>query len=175
MQYSVVVVIAALFSVSAAQVWLLPSGKDKDLYSNVWGRALQNSNGGVTWNKPVGHGNVFGTLGTNNQGLFGKAGYQGTIFNDARGKLDGQAYGTRVLSPAGDTSHFGGKLNWANENAKASVDISKQIHGKTTVDASGAGVWNVDKNTQLSAGGSLYHGGSGKPDVTVNAQIEHKF
>ncbi|XP_061705279.1 gloverin-like [Cydia pomonella] len=174
MQYSIFVVITALVSVASAQVWLLPDGKDKDLFSNVWGRALRNSNG-VTWNKPVGNGNVFGTLGSNDQGLFGKAGYQGTIFNDARGKMDGQAYGTRVLSPAGDTSNFGGKLNWANENAKASVDISKQIHGKTTVEASGAGVWKVDKNTQLSAGGSLYHGGSGKPDVTVNAQIESKF
>lgn len=63
----------------------------------------------------------------------GKAGYERNIFNDNRGKLDAQAFGTRTLSPYGDSSALGGALKWKNDNAAASFDISKQIHGPTSV------------------------------------------
>nr|XP_032521717.1 gloverin-like [Danaus plexippus plexippus] len=90
----------------------------------------------VTFDKQIGDGKVFGTLGQNDKGLFGKGGYEHQIFNDHRGTLNAQAYGTRVLGPAGDSSHLGGALNWKNPNAAASFDISKQIHGGTSVSTS---------------------------------------
>ncbi|XP_063631915.1 gloverin-like [Cydia splendana] len=167
-------ILVALVCVAMAQVSVPPGYKERYPNYYPWAKNARHARD-VTWDRSVGDGKVFGTLGSTDQGLFGKAGYKETVFNDARGKLDAQAYGSRVLGPAGDSSHFGGKLDWANDNAKAALDISKQIHGKTTVDASGAGVWNLDKNTQFSAGGGVSHTGSGKPDVNVKAQIEHKF
>lgn len=65
--------------------------------------------------------------------LQGKAGYNRNIFDDHRGKLDGTAYGTRVLGANGASSHLGGSLNWQNSNAAANLDISKQIHGPSSV------------------------------------------
>ncbi|XP_013139616.1 PREDICTED: gloverin-like [Papilio polytes] len=132
----------------------------------------------VTWDKQVGKGTVFGTLGNNDQGLFGKGGYKQDIFNDNRGKLQGQAYGTRVLGATGDSSLLGGKLNWNNVNkdANAAIEITKQIHGHTNVDAALSKVWNVDKNTRFSAGGTLNTDiGRGKPDYGVGATFEHNF
>nr|ABG72699.1 gloverin-like protein [Antheraea mylitta] len=129
----------------------------------------------ITWDKNIGNGKVFGTLGQNDDGLFGKAGYKQQFFNDHRGKLEGQAYGTRVLGAAGDSTNFGGRLDWSNKNANAALDVSKQIGGRPNLSATGSGVWNFDKNTRLSAGGSLSTMGRGKPDVGVQAQFQHDF
>ncbi|CAG9568609.1 unnamed protein product [Danaus chrysippus] len=87
-------------------------------------------------------------------GLFGKGGYEHQIFNDHRGTLNAQAYGTRVLGPAGDSSHLGGALNWKNPNAAASFDISKQIHGGTSYQAAAGGRWPVGKNGDFSLQGT---------------------
>ncbi|CAG5052504.1 unnamed protein product [Parnassius apollo] len=132
----------------------------------------------MTWGKQVGKGTVFGTLGNSDQGLYGKGGYKQDIFNDARGKLEGQAYGTRVLGPNGDSSSLGGKLDWNNVNkdARATLEITKQIHGPTNLDASASKVWNFDKNTRLSAGGTVTQElGHGKPDYGVGATFQHDF
>ncbi|CAK1589590.1 unnamed protein product [Parnassius mnemosyne] len=132
----------------------------------------------VKWGKQVGKGTVFGTLGSNDQGLYGKGGYKQDIFNDARGKLEGQAHGTRVLGPNGDTSSFGGKLDWNNVNkdARATIELTKQIHGPTNLDASASKVWNFDKNTRLSAGGTVTQElGHGKPDYGVGATFQHDW
>lgn len=43
------------------------------------------------------------------------------------------------------------------------------------ISAKGAGLWNLDKNTQVSAGGAVSHSGHGKPDVAIEAKVEHKF
>ncbi|CAH2098332.1 unnamed protein product [Euphydryas editha] len=108
----------------------------------------------VTFDKQMGDGRVFGTLGQNNAGLFGKAGYEHQIFNDQRGKLTGQAHGMRVLGPQGGSSHFGGGLNWKNPNAAASFDISKQVHGGTSYQAAAGGRWPVGKNGDFSLQGT---------------------
>ncbi|XP_048007045.1 gloverin-like isoform X2 [Leguminivora glycinivorella] len=129
---STITILVALVCVAMAQVSVPPGYKERYPNHYPWAKNVRHARD-VTWDRSVGNGKVFGTLGSNDQGLFGKGGYKETIFNDARGKLDAQAYGSRVLSPAGDSSHFGGKLDWANDNAKAALDISKQIHGKTTV------------------------------------------
>lgn len=63
----------------------------------------------------------------------GKAGYNREIFNDDRGQLTGQAYGTRVLGPGGDSTNYGGRLDWANKNAQAAIDINRQIGGRSGV------------------------------------------
>ncbi|XP_068624158.1 gloverin-like [Battus philenor] len=139
---------------------------------------LQRTRRDMTWDTKVGKGSVFGTLGSDDQGLFGKGGYKQDIFNDNRGKLEGQAYGKRVLGQTGDSSFFGGKLDWNNVNkdAKATVELTKQIHGPTNVDASLSKVWNFDKNTRLSAGGTFNQDlGKGKPDYGVGAKFQHDF
>ncbi|XP_026497749.2 gloverin-like [Vanessa tameamea] len=116
----------------------------------------------VTYDKKIGDGRVFGTLGQNDNGLFGKGGYEHQFFNDNRGKLDGQMYGSRVLGPDGGSSHFGGGLNWKNPNAAASLDISRQIHGGTSYQAAAGGRWPVGKNGDLSLQGT-YGRAAGMP------------
>ncbi|KAJ0171771.1 hypothetical protein K1T71_012534 [Dendrolimus kikuchii] len=130
----------------------------------------------VSWDTQVGGGKVFGTLGQNDQGLFGKGGYQKEFFNDDRGKLSGQAYGSRVLGPNGDSSSFGGRFDWADQNAKAAIDLNRQIGGRSSIGATGEGVWNFDKNTRLSAGGSVFKEfGHRRPDVGFQAQFEKSW
>ncbi|CAH0403367.1 unnamed protein product [Chilo suppressalis] len=87
----------------------------------------------ITFDRNIDNGRVFGTLGSTDDGLFGRAGVERHIFNDARGRLDAQAHGTRTLGPAGGTSALGGSLNWRNDNANAALDVSKQIGGSTSV------------------------------------------
>nr|BAD51474.1 gloverin-like protein 2 [Bombyx mori] len=130
----------------------------------------------VTWDKQMGGGKVFGTLGQNDDGLFGKAGYNREIFNDDRGKLTGQAYGTRVLGPGGDSTNYGGRLDWANKNAQATIDLNRQIGGRSGMTASGSGVWDLDKNTHFSAGGMVSKEfGHKRPDVGLQAEIRHDW
>ncbi|XP_023937663.2 gloverin [Bicyclus anynana] len=134
----------------------------------------------ITWDTKAGDGKVFGTLGNKDDGsLFGKAGYKQDIFNDDRGKLTGEAYGTRVLGPTGDASLLGGKLNWNNaaKDAAANFELTKQIHGRTGAQADLSKVWNLDKNTRISAGGHVSQAdlGRGKPDYGVGAKFEHFF
>ncbi|KAL4716777.1 hypothetical protein ACJJTC_001933 [Scirpophaga incertulas] len=109
---------------------------------------------GVTVDRTSGNNRVFGSLGSNDNGLFGKAGVDHTIFNDARGKLNAQAHGTRTLGPYGGTSEFGGALNWKNDNAAASFDVSKQIHGPTSWSAAAGGRWPVGKNGNIGLDGT---------------------
>ncbi|CAH2058085.1 unnamed protein product, partial [Iphiclides podalirius] len=108
----------------------------------------------VTIDHKTENGRVFGTLGQNDAGLFGKGGYEHNFFDDHRGRLDGQAYGTRVLGPYGDSSHLGGALNWHDSNAAASLDVSKQIHGPTSINAGAGGSWPVGKNGDFSVLGT---------------------
>ncbi|NP_001093312.1 gloverin-like [Bombyx mandarina] len=130
----------------------------------------------VTWDTRMGGGKVFGTLGQNDDGLFGKAGYNREIFNDDRGQLTGQAYGTRVLGPGGDSTNYGGRLDWANKNAQAAIDINRQIGGRSGMTASGSGVWDLDKNTHISAGGMVSKEfGHRRPDVGLQAEIRHEW
>ncbi|KAJ2944825.1 hypothetical protein O0L34_g1717 [Tuta absoluta] len=99
------------------------------------------------------NGRVFGTLGSNDNGLYGKGGYEHNIFNDHRGNLNGQVTGTRVLGPNGASSHMGGALNWKNDRASASLEASKMIHGPASINAAAGGRWPVGKNGDLSAQG----------------------
>ncbi|XP_068623997.1 gloverin-like [Battus philenor] len=118
------------------------------------GLAQQRHRRDVTFDHKTNNGRVFGTLGQNDAGLFGKGGYEHKFFDDHRGRLDGQAYGTRVLGPNGDSSHLGGALNWKDSNAAASFDISKQIHGPTSMSAGAGGIWPVGKNGDFSLQGT---------------------
>nr|WJG69170.1 gloverin 2 [Dioryctria sylvestrella] len=90
--------------------------------------------GDVTYSHGVSDsGKVFGTLGSRGDALFGKAGYNHNIFDDNRGKLDATGYGAHVISPYGDSNHFGGRVDYTGAHSKASLDVSKQIHGMTSV------------------------------------------
>ncbi|CAH0714945.1 unnamed protein product, partial [Brenthis ino] len=122
----------------------------------VWylGKELARERRDVTLDKQIGDGRVFGTLGQNDAGLFGKGGYEHQFFNDDRGKLNGQVYGTHVLGPAGDSSSFGGALNWKDPHAAASFDISKQVHSGTSYQAAAGGRWPVGKNGDFSLQGT---------------------
>lgn len=66
-----------------------------------------------------------------NQPIFsqGRGGYKADIFNDQRGRFQGQAYGERVLGSADDSSVLGTKFNWnnANDNARAALDVHKEF------------------------------------------------
>ncbi|CAG9792416.1 unnamed protein product [Diatraea saccharalis] len=108
----------------------------------------------VTIDHKTDNGRVFGTLGQNDDGLFGRAGVERNIFNDARGRLDAQAHGTRTIGPMGGSSALGGSLNWRNDNAAASFDVSKQIHGPTSWSAAGGGRWPVGKNGDFGVDGT---------------------
>nr|WJG69169.1 gloverin 1 [Dioryctria sylvestrella] len=175
MNFLVLVSAAVLVSCVHAQVSLPPGYKERYPHYYKFSKKARQTRD-VTWDKNVGNGKVFGTLGNNDQGLFGKGGYKQEIFNDHRGKLEGQAYGTRVLGPNGGSSDFGGRLDWADKNAKAALDVNKQIGGGTHVTGTGSGVWNFDKNTRLSAGGTVSQTlGKGKPDVGFQAQFQKDF
>lgn len=49
--------------------------------------------------------------------------------------MRGEAYGSRVLGATGDNSYLGGKLDWnnVNKNAQATLELNKQIGGRTNV------------------------------------------
>ncbi|KAI5652132.1 gloverin-like protein domain-containing protein [Phthorimaea operculella] len=112
----------------------------------------------VTLDHKVGqNGRVFGTLGSNDNGLYGKGGYEHNIFNDHRGTLNGQVSGTRVLGPYGGSSHVGGALNWKNDRASASLEASKMIHGPTSINAAAGARWPIGRNGDLSAQGFYSH------------------
>ncbi|KAM3963479.1 gloverin-like [Aphomia sociella] len=100
------------------------------------------------------NGRVFGTLGSRSESLFGKAGYQHNVFDDHRGKLDASAYGSRVLSPYGASSNLGGRLDYKNDRAAASLDVSKQIGGFTSYDAAAGGRWPIGRNGDFTMQGT---------------------
>ncbi|XP_028168250.1 gloverin-like [Ostrinia furnacalis] len=110
--------------------------------------------GDLTADHKMDNGRVFGTVGSNDAGLFGKAGYEHNIFDDARGKMDAQAFGTRTLGPYGDSSALGGALKWRDDHAQASFDINKQVHGPTSWTAAGGGHWPVGKNGDFGLEGT---------------------
>ncbi|XP_045762959.1 gloverin-like [Maniola jurtina] len=147
-------ILPAVFLAVAAQEFYAPQVVVVDTYPEWYVQSHPRERRDVTLDRKIGDGRVFGTLGQNDAGLFGKGGYEHQIFNDNRGKLNGQVYGTRVLGAAGDSSHFGGGLNWQNPNAAASLDISRQIHGGTSYQAAAGGKWPVGKNGDFSLQGT---------------------
>nr|AMY60406.1 gloverin [Biston betularia] len=166
--------LAVLIAYAAAQVSVSP---DRELRYKFAKRVSRHPRD-LTWDTSVGNnGKLFGTLGQDGNDLFGKAGYNHQIFDDGRGKLDAQAYGSRVLSPYGDSTKFGGGLNWADQNAKAGLDLSKSIGGHTALKATGEGLWHLNKNSELSAGGfySQPFLGHGKSDYGVQAGYKLRF
>nr|ANS56420.1 gloverin 1 [Bombyx mandarina] len=177
--YSKVLLSAALLVCVNAQVSMPPGYAEKYPITSQFSRSVRHPrdiHDFVTWDKEMGGGKVFGTLGESDQGLFGKGGYNREFFNDDRGKLTGQAYGTRVLGPGGDSTSYGGRLDWANENAKAAIDLNRQIGGSAGIEASASGVWDLGKNTHLSAGGVVSKEfGHRRPDVGLQAQITHEW
>ncbi|KAG6460579.1 hypothetical protein O3G_MSEX012084 [Manduca sexta] len=173
---SIAILFAAVVACACAQVSMPP--QYAQIYPEYYKYSKQVRHPrDVTWDKQVGNnGKVFGTLGQNDQGLFGKGGYQHQFFDDHRGKLTGQGYGSRVLGPYGDSTNFGGRLDWANKNANAALDVTKSIGGRTGLTASGSGVWQLGKNTDLSAGGTLSQTlGHGKPDVGFQGLFQHRW
>ncbi|XP_069355578.1 gloverin-like [Maniola hyperantus] len=149
-------ILPAVFLAVVAQEYYAPQVIVADTYPEWYVQSHPRERRDVTLlDRKIGDdGRVFGTLGQNGAGLFGKGGYEHQIFNDNRGKLNGQVYGTRVLGAAGDSSHLGGGLNWQNPNAAASLDISRQIHGGTSYQAAAGGKWPVGKNGDISLQGT---------------------
>ncbi|CAG4944953.1 unnamed protein product [Parnassius apollo] len=129
----------------------------------------------VTFDHKTDNGRVFGTLGQNDAGLFGKGGYEHNFFDDHRGKLDGQVYGTRVLGPYGDSSHLGGALNWQNSNAAASLEASKQIHGPDSIMAGAGGRWPVGKNGDFSLEGTYGKTSGYKPEYGGRGVFNYRW
>ncbi|XP_034826221.1 gloverin-like [Maniola hyperantus] len=176
---SAVIIGFVLLACVYAQVSQPPHYKEK--YPNTYQFVKQARHPrDVTWDKQVGNGKVFGTLGDKDDGsVYGKAGYKQDFFNDERGKLTGEAYGARVLGPNGDSSFLGGKVNWNNaaKDAEANLELTRQIHGRTGAQADFSKVWNLDKNTRISAGGTVSQAdlGRGRPDYGIGAKFEHFF
>nr|WGJ79125.1 gloverin [Hyphantria cunea] len=130
----------------------------------------------LTWERNAGGGNIFGTLGSTDDSVFGRGGYKQDIFNDHRGHLQGQAYGSRSLGAYGDSTSMGGKLDWSNNNARLGADINKEIGGRSGMTVTGEGQWNLDRNTRFMAGGHVQKTfGHNKPDVGFQAIFEHDF
>lgn len=139
------------------------------------GVSMDPKTGDVTADHKINNGRVFGTLGSNDNGLFGKAGVEKNIFNDHRGRLDGNAYGQRNLSPYGDSSSLGGGLKWQNNNAAASFDVNKQIHGGTSWNAAGGGKWPVGKNGDFGLQGTYSHMPHGIRDYGARGVFNYRF
>nr|XP_049705926.1 gloverin [Helicoverpa armigera] len=173
MQSSILLCLAAFVACTYAQMYV--QEEPMDWYPG-YQKLVSRHPRDLTWSRGVGNGRVFGTLGSTDDSVFGRGGYKQDIFNDHRGHLQGQAYGSRVLSPYGDSSNLGGRLDWSNPNAKAGLDVHKQIGGGSGMKLSGDGVWNFDKNTRLSAGGNLDKTfGHHKPQIGVQAEFQHDF
>ncbi|XP_028168252.1 gloverin-like [Ostrinia furnacalis] len=130
--------------------------------------------GDLTAAHKMDNGRVFGTVGSNDAGLFGKAGYEHNIFDDARGKMDAQAFGTRTLGPYGDSSALGGALKWRDDHAQASFDINKQVHGPTSWTAAGGGRWPVGKNGDFGLEGTYSRMG-GMKDYGGRASYNYRW
>ncbi|KAJ8708411.1 hypothetical protein PYW07_010536 [Mythimna separata] len=132
----------------------------------------------LNWHRNAAGGQIFGTLGSTDDSLYGRGGYRHDIFNNRHGRLQGEGYGTRVLGAGGDSSILGGKLNWnnANENVRAGVDIQKEIGGHSNMRLTGDGVWKLDHNTRFVAGGKVQKQfGHHRPGVGIQGAIEHDF
>ncbi|KAJ8708765.1 hypothetical protein PYW08_010147 [Mythimna loreyi] len=132
----------------------------------------------LNWSRNFAGGQVFGTLGSTDDSLYGRGGYRHDIFNNNHGRLQGEGYGTRVLGAGGDSSILGGKLNWnnANENVRAGLDIQKEIGGHSNMRLTGDGVWKLDHNTRFVAGGNVQKQfGHHRPEVGIQGAIEHDF
>ncbi|XP_049881152.1 gloverin-like [Pectinophora gossypiella] len=143
-----------MVAVAYAQVSMAPGYKEKyPQYYHLSKQARHPRD--VSWDKQVGKGKVFGTLGTNDDGgLFVKARID-DFYAIMRKRL------ASLLSRLRDTT---------------STILSVFADNLSQVAASGSGIWNLDKNTKLSAGGTYQQEiGRGKPDLGVQAEIEHKF
>ncbi|XP_075986200.1 gloverin-like [Anticarsia gemmatalis] len=168
---SITLVIAAVLACAYAQVSIPPGYDGRYPYAKTARHPRD-----LTWERNAGGGKVFGTLGGTDDSLYGRGGYKHDIFNDHRGRLEGQAYGSRVLSPYGDSSNLGGKLNWSNDNARLGADLQKQIGGRTGLTVTGEGSWKLDRNTRFSTGGNLHKTfGHSKPEFGLQGRIEHDF
>ncbi|XP_059056319.1 gloverin-like [Achroia grisella] len=130
--------------------------------------------GDVTYAHGSPNNKVFGTLGSRGENLFGKLGYQHNFINDDRGKLTGTAYGTRVLSPYGNSNHLGGRVDWAGRHTAASLDVSKQLHGPTSIQAAGGAKWPIGRNGEMSLQGT-YNRFGGMQDYGGRLGYIHRF
>ncbi|CAH2268338.1 gloverin-like [Pararge aegeria] len=167
-------ILPAVFLVVVAQEYYEPQ-QVLDTYPEWYVQSHPRERRDVTYIKRTADGRFIGTLGENEAGLFGRGAYQHQIFNDNRGKMDAQVYGTRVLGSAGDSTHLGGALNWQNPNAAASLDISRQIHGGTSYQAAAGGKWPVGKNGDISVQGT-YGRQHGLPhEYGAMANFNYKF
>ncbi|KAJ8708768.1 hypothetical protein PYW08_010150 [Mythimna loreyi] len=179
MQSLLLICVAALVACAHARVYSpkgCVAGHPDSIYCRS--RRLDRQARDTNWQRNVGRGQVFGTLGSTDDAIFGRGGYRQDIFNDHRGRLQGEGYGTRVLGAGGDSSILGGKLNWnnANENVRAGVDIHKEIGGHSGVKLTGDGVWKLDHNTRFVAGGNVQKQfGHQRPELGIQGGIEHDF
>ncbi|KAM3962185.1 gloverin-like [Aphomia sociella] len=113
-----------------------------------------NKNGDLTLSHGTPNDKIFGTLGSRGEAAFGKLGYQHNFMNDDRGKLTGTAYGTRVLSPYGNSNHLGGRLDWQNKHTSAALDVSRQMHGPTSIQAAAGARWPIGRNGEMTLHGT---------------------
>nr|XP_053609224.1 gloverin-like [Plodia interpunctella] len=131
--------------------------------------------GDVTYNHRISdNGQLFGTLGSTGESAFGKAGYKHNIFDDHRGKLGATAYGTHVISPYGSSNHLGGSMDYTGDHTKASLDVSRQIHGMTSIGAAAGARWPVGRNGDLSLQGTYNRMGRFK-DYGVLGGFNYRF
>nr|AAG44367.1 gloverin precursor [Trichoplusia ni] len=174
MQSSILLIFAAFVACTYAQVSLPPGYAQK--YPQYKYSKVARHPRDTTWEHNVGRGKIFGTLGSNDDSVFGRGGYKQDIFNDHRGRLSGQAYGSRVINDYGGSSILGGKLDWSNDNARAALDVHKEIGRGSGMKLSGDGVWKLDHNTRFSAGGNLQKNfGHNRPEFGIQGKIEHDF
>ncbi|CAH1641757.1 unnamed protein product [Spodoptera littoralis] len=175
MQAAIVLCFAALLACTYAMVYIPPGYLETHPDFNPYSKSVRQPRD-LTWHRNAGRGQIFGTLGSTDDSLFGRGGYKQDIFNDHRGHLQGQAYGSRVLGANGDSTNLGGQLHWSNDNARAALDVHKQIGGGSGMSLNGDGVWKLDKNTRFVTGGSFQKEfGHHKPDVQIHGAIEHDF
>ncbi|XP_013191377.2 gloverin-like [Amyelois transitella] len=131
--------------------------------------------GDVTYtHKTSDSGQLFGTLGSRGDAAFGKAGYKQNIFDDNRGKLDATGYGSHVISPYGSSNHLGGRVDYTGDHTKASLDVSKQLHGMTSLEAAAGARWPIGKNGDISLEGTYNRMGPFQ-DYGARAGLNYRF
>ncbi|KAH9635253.1 hypothetical protein HF086_001909 [Spodoptera exigua] len=155
MQSAILLCFAALVACCFARVYIPPGYLETHPDFYPYSKSVRRPRD-LTFERNAGRGKVFGTLGSTDDSLF--------------------AYGSRVLGANGDSSNLGGQLHWSNDNARAALDVHKQIGGRSGMTLNGDGVWKLDKNTRFVTGGSLQKEfGHRRPDVQIHGGIEHDF
>ncbi|XP_013192201.1 gloverin [Amyelois transitella] len=119
-------------------------------------------------------GQIFGTLGSRGDAAFGKAGYKHNVFHDNRGKLDATGYGTHVISPYGSSNQFGGRVDYTGDHSKASLDVSRQMHGMTSLEAAAGARWPLGRNGDVSLQGTYNRMGPFQ-DYGARAGLNYRF